>query len=224
MAKILVVDDDTLLANMIADFLRAQQYTIEVVYNGADAEELLSNYHYDAVVIDWGLPEKTGIEVVKKFRFEGGTSPVLMLTGRDTIDEKETGLDNGADDYLTKPFHMKELSARLRALLRRMAPSKKPTLEAGDLSLDPVAHKVTRGGEELSLHPREFALLEHLMRNPNQVFSAENLLDRVWKSDSSVGPEGVRASIKRLRKKVDVEGKESVIETVYGVGYKLTIE
>ncbi len=224
MAKILVVDDDTLLANMIADFLRAQLYTIEVVYNGADAEELLCNYHYDAVVIDWGLPEKTGIEVVRKFRFEGGTSPVLMLTGRDTIDEKETGLDNGADDYLTKPFHMKELSARLRALLRRAAPSKKSTLEAGDLFLDPVAHKVTRGGEELNLHPREFALLEHLMRNPNQVFSAENLLDRVWKSDSSVGPEGVRASIKRLRKKVDVEGKESVIETVYGVGYKLTID
>lgn len=224
MAKVLVVEDDKLLANMIADFLRAQQYTIECVYNGADAEELLRNYHYDAIVIDWGLPEKTGIEVVKKFRFDGGTAPILMLTGRDTIDEKEQGLDNGADDYLTKPFHMKELSARLRAILRRAAPTKRSTLSAGDLELDPVAHKVTRDGEELSLHPREFALLEHLMRNPNQVFSAENLLDRVWKSDSSVGPEGVRASIKRLRKKIDVEGKESLIETVYGVGYKLKTE
>lgn len=224
MAKILVVDDDTLLANMIADFLRAQQYTIELAFNGADAEELLSNYHYDAVVIDWGLPEKTGIEVVKKFRFEGGTSPILMLTGRDTIDEKETGLDTGADDYLTKPFHMKELSARLRALLRRTAPSKRSTLCAGDLILDPVAHRITRDGVELTLHPREFALLEHLMRNPNQVFSAESLLDRVWKSDASVGPEGVRASIKRLRKKIDVEGQVSLIETVYGVGYKLTTE
>jgi len=224
MAKVLVVDDDKLLANMIADYLRAQQYTIECAYTGADAEELLCNYVYDAIVIDWGLPEKTGIEVVKKFRFEGGNAPILMLTGRNSIDEKEVGLDNGADDYLTKPFHMKELSARLRALLRRAAPTKKSELTAKGLMLDPVAHKVTRDGVEVSLHPKEFALLEHLMRNPNQVFSAENLLDRVWKSDSSVGPEGVRASVKRLRKKIDVEGKDSVIETVYGVGYKLVTD
>jgi two-component system, OmpR family, phosphate regulon response regulator PhoB len=144
-----------------------------------------------------------------------------MLTGKDTIDDKEQGLDSGADDYLTKPFHLKELSARVRALLRRSASISGNVLEVRDLVLDPTAHKLTRNGAEIQLHPKEFALLEHLMRHPNQVFSAQNLLDRVWTSESNVGPETVRTCVKRLRQKIDIDGQESMLENIYGVGYKL---
>jgi DNA-binding response OmpR family regulator len=225
MAKILVVDDDKLLADLVSDSLSGEYHTLECAYNGEDARELLNNYHYDVIVLDWGLPGVTGVELCKEFRFKGGTTPILMLTGKDTIDEKEKGLDSGADDYLTKPFHLKELSARVRALLRRSgstAPSN--VLEVGDLVLDPSAHKLTRDNKEITLHPKEFALLEHLMRHPNQVFSAQNLLDRVWKSESNVGPETVRTCVKRLRQKIDIDGQPSMLENIYGVGYKLVVD
>ncbi len=224
MAKILVVDDDKLLADMIADSLGADHHTVECCNSGSDAQQLLNTYHYDIIVLDWGLPGVSGVELCRQFRFNGGTTPVLMLTGRDTVDEKETGLDSGADDYLTKPFHMKELGARIRALLRRVGPSKSNVLTHGDVTLDPTAHRVDRKGEEVQLHPKEFALLEHFLRNPTQVFSPQSLLDRVWSSESNVGPETVRTCIKRLRQKLDLEGEQSIIENVYGVGYKLREE
>lgn len=221
MAKILVVDDDKLLADLVSDSLSAEHYTTECAYNGEDARILLKSYHYDVIVLDWGLPGVTGVELCKEYRFGGGTTPILMLTGKDTIDDKEQGLDSGADDYLTKPFHLKELSARVRALLRRSASISGNVLEVRDLVLDPTAHKLTRNGAEIQLHPKEFALLEHLMRHPNQVFSAQNLLDRVWTSESNVGPETVRTCVKRLRQKIDIDGQESMLENIYGVGYKL---
>lgn len=224
MAKILVVDDDKLLADMIADSLVAEHHTVECCNTGSDAQQLLKTYHYDVIVLDWGLPGVSGVELCKQFRFNGGTTPVLMLTGRDTVDEKEAGLDSGADDYLTKPFHMKELGARLRALLRRVGPTKSNVLVHGKISLDPTAHRVDREGEEVQLHPKEFSLLEHFLRNPVQVFSPQALLDRVWSSESNVGPETVRTCIKRLRQKLDIEGEPSIIENVYGVGYKLREE
>ncbi|HEY9785179.1 MAG TPA: response regulator transcription factor [Candidatus Obscuribacterales bacterium] len=224
MAKILVVDDDKLLTDMISDCLSAEHHVVECSLNGDDARERMQNYHYDVIILDWGLPGISGLELCKKFRFDGGTTPILMLTGRDTISEKESGLDSGADDYLTKPFHMKELSARIRALLRRIHPAKSNVLVAKNIALDPAIHRVTRDGAEVQLHPKEFALLEHFMRNPNQVFSAQSLLDRVWTSESNVGPETVRTCIKRLRQKIDVDGQASLIENVYGVGYKLTLE
>lgn len=224
MAKILVVDDDKLLTDMIADSLDADHHTVECVNLGEDAKELLKNYHYDVIILDWGLPDVTGLDICKQFRFDGGTTPVLMLTGRDTVDEKERGLDSGADDYLTKPFHMRELGARVRALLRRVGPSRSNVLIHRDIELDPSAHRVTRNNVEISLHPKEFSLLEHFLRNPTQVFSPQSLLDRVWSSESNVGPETVRTCIKRLRQKIDVDDKESIIENVYGVGYKLREE
>lgn len=221
MAKILVVDDDKLLADLVSDSLGAEHYTTECAYNGEDARLLLKSYHYDVIVLDWGLPGVSGVELCKEYRFGGGTTPILMLTGKDTIDDKEAGLDSGADDYLTKPFHLKELSARVRALLRRSASISGNVLEVRDLVLDPTAHKLSRDGAEIQLHPKEFALLEHLMRHPNQVFSAQNLLDRVWTSESNVGPETVRTCVKRLRQKIDIDGQPSLLENIYGVGYKL---
>jgi len=221
MAKILLVEDEEDLSQLIGEWLKGEHHTVETVANGEDALDRLRFYKYDIVVLDWILPKATGLEVCKQYRSSGGTTPILLLTAKKHVDEKEAGLDAGADDYLTKPFEMKELSARIRALLRRPQAFSGSKLQVGDLSLEPNTFKVMRGTDEINLLPKEFALLEFLMRHPNQVFSAEALLDRVWSSDSEASPETIRTYIKRLRKKVDVEGKASILSTVHGVGYKL---
>jgi DNA-binding response OmpR family regulator len=221
MAKILLVEDEPDFSMLIGEWLKSQHYVVEVVDTGEDAMDRLRFYKYDVVVLDWMLPGITGLEVCKQFRDSGGTTPILLLTAKKHVDEKEQGLDAGADDYLTKPFEMKELGARLRALLRRPQAFSGATLQVGSLQMDPTTFKVLRAGEELTLLPKEFALLEFLMRHPNQVFSAEALLDRVWSSDSEASPETIRTYIKRLRKKLDVEGQPSILSTVHGVGYKL---
>ncbi|HEY9788243.1 MAG TPA: response regulator transcription factor, partial [Candidatus Obscuribacterales bacterium] len=145
----------------------------------------------------------------------------IMLTGRAKIDEKEEGLDSGADDYLTKPFSMRELNARVRALLRRPAAYSGNELKARDIVLEPESHRVTKQGREIKLLPKEFALLEFLLRNPGRVFSPEALLERVWESTSDASPDTVRIHVNRLRSKLDTKGEDSIIGTVHGVGYRL---
>lgn len=221
MAKILLVEDEPDLSELVGEWLKAEHHVVEIVANGEDAVDRLRFYKYDIVILDWMLPQKSGIEVCKQYRSTGGTTPILLLTAKKHVDEKEAGLDAGADDYLTKPFEMKELSARIRALLRRPQAFSGSKLQVGDLSLEPNTFKVMRGQDEINLLPKEFALLEFLMRHPNQVFSAEALLDRVWSSDSEASPETIRTYIKRLRKKIDVDGQASILSTVHGVGYKL---
>jgi DNA-binding response OmpR family regulator len=221
MAKILLVDDDKDLVGMVQDWLQFEHHVVEAVFNGEDALRLLRGYQYDVVVLDWQLPKMSGVDVLLDFRRAGGQTPVLLLTGKTAIQEKETGLDAGADDYLVKPFHMKELSARLRALLRRPTGVTGNILKARDITLEPQSFRVTKDGAEIQLLPKEFALLEFMMRHPNQVFSADVLLDRVWKSEADVSPETVRTCLKRLRRKIDSEKQESLIQTLHGVGYKL---
>ncbi|MCA0315951.1 MAG: response regulator transcription factor [Candidatus Melainabacteria bacterium] len=221
MSKILLVEDDPLFAQMIVDYLSAQQFRVELTDNGKDAQNLLRDFQYEVVILDWGLPDMSGIEILRDFRGRGGITPVLMLTGRDKVEEKEHGLDSGADDYLTKPFNMRELTARVRALIRRTGPSPTGILTAGAIALNPTTHVVTKNGEEVRLLPKEFSLLEYLMRHPNQVFTAEMLLDRVWNSESDAGTEAVRTCLKRLRKKIDDDTEESLIQTLHGVGYKI---
>ncbi|MBN8661461.1 MAG: response regulator transcription factor [Candidatus Obscuribacterales bacterium] len=222
MSKILLVEDDPLFAQMIVDYLSAQQFRVELTDNGKDAQNLLRDFQYEVVILDWGLPDMSGIEILRDFRGRGGITPVLMLTGRDKVEEKEHGLDSGADDYLTKPFNMRELTARVRALIRRTGPSPTGILTAGAIALNPTTHVVTKNGEEVRLLPKEFSLLEYLMRHPNQVFTAEMLLDRVWNSESDAGTEAVRTCLKRLRKKIDDDNaEESLIQTLHGVGYKI---
>jgi DNA-binding response OmpR family regulator len=224
-AKILLVEDDTGLSRMVRDWLTFEHHLVETADNGRDGLDKLQFYQYDLVILDWELPEMTGIQICKEFRSRGGTTPVLMLTGKGTIGDKESGYDAGADDYLTKPFHMKELSLRLRALLRRGGTAlQSDTLKFRDLELEPGSHRVTRQGKDLQLLPKEFALLEFLMRHPNQVFSAEALLSRVWASETDTTVDAVSTCIKRLRKKIDVDGQNSIIKTVHGVGYKLESE
>lgn len=221
MAKILLVEDDRDLAGMVFDWLKFEHHLVEMVHDGQEGLELVQSYDYDIIVLDWELPNVSGVDILRQYRSGGGMTPILMLTGKGAVHEKEAGLDSGADDYLTKPFHMKELSARVRSLLRRPPQVTGNVLTAGLLSLEPSTYRVTKNGADLQLLPKEFALLEFLMRHPNQVFSAEALLDRVWKSESDVSPETVRTCLKRLRKKIDVEGEASIIQTLHGVGYKL---
>jgi DNA-binding response OmpR family regulator len=167
------------------------------------------------------MPGKTGVEICKEYRANGGIGVVIMLTGKTNISDKEEGLDAGADDYLTKPFHPRELSARLRALLRRPRAMKAEVFQAGDIVLEPKSCRVTKGGKEILLLPKEFALLEFLMRNPNEVFSADALLNKVWSKESENSPDTVRVHITKIRSKIDSPDQESLIKTVHRVGYKL---
>lgn len=222
MAKILIVEDDLDVAGMIEDWLVHQEkHVVEKVATGNDAVDRLKFYYYDLIILDWELPDFTGIEILGNYRKSGGTVPVLMLTGKSAINEKEVGLDAGADDYLTKPFDGRELSARIRALLRRTVGKATNILIMKDLVLDPVSHAVTKAGEPIELLPKEFALLEFLLRHPDEVFSLEALLDRVWKSESDSSPDTVRTTIQRLRKKIDRDGEPSMIGTIHRVGYHL---
>ena len=221
MAKILLVEDDALTAEMLVDFLEHERYFVEHAETARQARELLEAYGYDLIVLDWELPDATGIEVLKTFRDAGGKSPVIMLTGKKSTSEKEAGLDSGADDYLTKPFEMRELSARLRALLRRNPVVRDNILTCGYLSLDPTTATARRDEDILKLLPTEYALLEFLMRNQGRVFNAEDLLENVWKADSEATSNGVRTYITRLRQKIDKDNKPSLLKTVHGLGYKL---
>lgn len=224
MAKILIIEDDLTLLKNVKAWLELENHVIDVVNTGTEAVSHIKIYPYDLIILDLGLPDMSGIEVLETFRQSGGLTPVLILTGKDAIADKAHGLDAGADDYLTKPFHVKELSARIRALLRR--PPNVPTnlLTYQDLSLDVQTHKVKRGDRDISLSPKEFSLLEFLMRHPEQVFSSETIVDRVWASFSDVSPESVRTYVTRLRSKIDKDSEVSLIQSIYGVGYKLSCE
>lgn len=222
MAKIVVVEDDKDLVNLIKGILSVERHTIDSVHDGHEALAIIQMHPYDLVILDWMLPGRTGTEICKDYRARGGAAPILMLTAKSTIDDRAEGLDSGADDYLTKPFHPKEFTARVRALLRRPQAVMAKTMKAADIELDPSQIKVFKANKEIHLLPKEFALLELFLRYPTQVFSAEALLDRVWNTDSSASLDTVRTYIKTLRKKIDTNSKDSLIRTVHGVGYSLS--
>lgn len=220
MAKILVVEDDKELATLMVDAFRAEHHTVDSVLSGGDALEYLRASEYDLVVLDVSLPEVDGLEICQRMRSQRRNTPILMVTGRNTTADKLSGFDSGADDYVTKPFDINELVARVRALLRRAAQQPTNELAVREVVLDPIKHRVTLKGSDVGLLPIEFALLEFLMRHPDQVFSHEALLQRVWPTDKDSTPEAVRSCIKRLRKKISDDSEPGIIETVYGVGYR----
>lgn len=225
MPKILLVEDDRDLSFLIEEWLRGENYTLDICHDGLEGYEFLRQGHYDLLILDWDLPGMSGLEICKKFRAKGGSQPVLILTGKNQILEKEQGLDAGADDYLCKPFHMRELSARLRALGRRSQAVFSNTLKAGNLEMDISAHKLYKNGVEIHLHPKEYSLLEFLMRHPGDVFSSEAIIQRVWSIDSEASSEAVRTAVRRIRQKLDESEDESlsVIENVRRVGYRLRV-
>lgn len=224
MAKILVVEDDEQLLNIIGRWLTNEHHTAELLVEGEEALFRLKTYDYDLVILDWGLPDMQGIDVIKEYRGHKGKAPMLMLTARNSIEERVQGLDTGADDYLTKPFHAKELLARVNSLLRRPNPvSEVATLKLGDIELDLRRLIAHADGEEHALPPREFALLEFFMRHPGKIHSSEHLLHCVWPDDDSgATPEALATCVRRLRKKF--KQGELLIRNVHGEGYGFFVE
>lgn len=219
MPKILVAEDETELRKSVLDCLLAQNYLVDEASDGQEALDLLAVNDYDVLILDWNMPAYTGPEVCRKYRSSGGKAAVIMLTGKRSVDDKEQGLDAGADDYLTKPVHHRELLAQVRASLRRTS-NYSDVLTAGYLTLDPSKHVVTKDGQEIDLLPKEFALLEFFMRHPGTVFSPEALLERVWPSDSETSPDMIRKYVSRLREKIDKPDEKSLVRTMHGVGYR----
>jgi len=218
-----MVEDDKDLAMIVQDWLKAEFYATDLASDGRTGYEYLQQGDYDLVILDWDLPGMHGVDICRKYRSSGGKAPVLILTGKGQIEEKEEGLDAGADDYLTKPFSMRELSARLRALLRRPVTSTGTTIKVGKLEMDASKHTITKNGEPLRLPRKDFELLEFLMRNPGRFFSTDYLLERVWSFDSEATSDAVRTAVKRLRKTLDDSEDEeaSMIESARRVGYRL---
>lgn len=223
MAKILIVEDDPDTANELRRCLERELYQVEVARTGSEGEFMLKSYQFDVVVLDWELPEQTGLEILSQYRRSGGSTPVIMLTGKKDIEFKEAGLDRGADDYLTKPFAGRELSARIRALLRRPKPISQNLVKCGIIEIDLNRRTVTKASELVALQPLEFSLLEFFVRHPNQALSQETLLNQVWKSESEATAIAVRTAITRLRKKLQVEGNPPLIATVHGIGYRMDV-
>jgi DNA-binding response OmpR family regulator len=222
-AKILLVEDDVELVGSLKDWLTLENHVLELATNGEDALQMLRLFAFDVVVLDWSLPGLSGYEICKQFRDEGGHTPIIFLTGRSDIASREAGLDCGADDYLVKPFDPRELSARIRSLLRRPAVTLAPELRAGDLVLNPMTRMLTGNGGSVQLKPKECSLLEFLMRHPNQTFHSKELLEAVWSSDSDASSDSVRTWMKFLHGQLKTIGKGELIKTVLGSGYLLQI-
>lgn len=217
MAKIMIVDDDTELTEIVGQALKAAGHLVESLHDGRSALEMLATYPYELLILDWNLPDIDGPEIADRFRASGGRTPIIMLTARAAIKEKEKGFDAGADDYLTKPFQLAELLMRVKALLRRPQPLLSDTLVFEDISVDTSARRVSVAGADVQLSPKEFAILELLLKFPNEVFSQDAIVDRLWPSDTDVIAASVYSAIKSLRKKL----KRDIIDTVYGAGYRL---
>ncbi len=224
MAKVLIVEDDPEICTTVKDWLENQLHTVEAVGRGEDALEYLKTYDFDVIILDLYLPDIDGLEVLQKYRAKGGGARVLILTGRNEVRDRERGLDLGADDYLGKPFHPRELAARLRALIRRNTMDSSTQLTVGRFVLDLTLLKLLRNGEAIQLLPKEFTLMELFMRNPDQVFHPDQILQKIWSADSETSPETLRVHIKRLRDKIEVAGEPSPIQNIKGMGYKLDRE
>lgn len=222
--RVLVVEDHVSVANFIIKGLREERYAVDHARNGNEALELALVGEYDVMVLDLMLPGLSGMEVAQRLREHGETLPILMLTARDSVNDKVDGLDAGADDYLTKPFAFAELLARLRALLRRQSTFIDNVLTIADLRLDPTTHEVERAGARLELTTKEYALLEYLLRNKNRVVSRTAIIEHVWDMHFDSDTNIVDVYIRYLRRKVDEPFDGKLIHTVRGVGYVLREE
>ena len=221
---ILIVEDEKKVAGFIKQGLQEERYTVDVAYDGEEALLLAGMNRYDVIILDIMLPKKDGMEVLKALRTQGLSTPILMLTAKDTLEDKVRGLDSGADDYITKPFAFAELLARIRALLRRGKPTNETSLTAADLMLDPATHKVQRAGKQIELTSKEYALLEYFLRNKGQVLTRTLINEHVWGYRFDTGTNIVDVYVNYLRSKIDRGFDKKLIHTVRGVGYVLREE
>jgi len=219
--KILLVEDDAGLAEPLAEALADEAYAVDTAATGAEADELAAVHDYDLVILDWGIPAPSGLELLRGWRARGLDVPVLMLTGRGGLDDRVSGLDGGADDYLTKPFALGELLARVRSLLRRRL-KEVATLAAGDIAMDRAAHAVTLAGSPVALSPKEFGVLEYLLTQVDRAVSREELAEHVWDRGFDPASNTLDVIVYRVRKKIDGGRSERLLHTVPGVGYLLS--
>ncbi|OAN40545.1 DNA-binding response regulator [Chloroflexus islandicus] len=223
--RVLLVEDERTIVAYVKRGLEEQGYAVDVAYDGREALEWLDAAPFDLVVLDVMLPELNGLEVCRELRARGFRMPVLMLTARDTVDDRVNGLDSGADDYLVKPFAIRELLARLRALARRSADAPKTTvLQVADLTLDTATRRVRRAGKLIELTAKEYAVLECLMRAPGRVLTRTMIAEQVWNYDSFNQSNVVDVYIRNLRRKIDDPFPVKLIHTVRGAGYRLSAE
>ena len=217
--RILVVEDEADLNLLIRKVLTRAGYTVDGCHDGEEAQLHLLGAEYDAILLDVMMPKKDGYTLVRELRERGSDTPVLFLTARDSVADRVKGLDLGADDYLVKPFDFDELLARIRAMTRKHARPRSTRFTVGDLVLDAAGRRVTRGGEEIALLPKEFSILEHLMRNRETVVSREQLENRIWNYEYSGSSNNVDGYMSRLRKKIDEGRGPRLIHTIKGVGW-----
>ena len=222
--RILVVDDEPAVREALRRALQLEGYDVELAGDGVEALERLAADGIDAVLLDVMMPRLDGLETCRRLRRGGNALPVLMLTARDAVSDRVAGLDAGADDYVVKPFALEELLARLRALLRRLAPQGADVLRFGDLTLDPGTRQVERGGERIELTRTEFSLLELFLLNPRQVLTRSVIFERVWGYDFGFGSNSLDVYIGYLRRKTEAGGRPRLIQTIRGVGYALREE
>lgn len=219
--RLLVIEDERKIARVITESLKREKYAVDAAYDGEEGFNLADSQPYDLLIVDRMLPGLEGTEIVKKLRENGKNMPILFLTALSTTEDKTFGLDVGADDYLTKPFAIDELLARVRALLRRPPIQQPDILKIDDLKIDKQQQTITRAGKSIDLTNKEYALLEYLMQHPNQILSKETLIDHVWDFDADILPNNVEAYIKNLRQKIDKPFKKQLIKTVRGFGYRI---
>ncbi|MCL4458775.1 MAG: response regulator transcription factor [Chloroflexi bacterium] len=219
--RILVLEDERRLCNIIKRGLLEEGYAVDTAYDGEDGEYLAESTPYDLIILDIMLPKKDGIGVCQELRLKRVNTPILMLTAKDSVEDRVKGLDAGADDYLIKPFAFNELLARIRALLRREGFSKSPRLQVGDLVMDTLSREVWRGQRRIELTSKEYVILEYFMRHPNMVITRTMLEEHAWDYEFDSMSNLIDVYIRRLRRKIDERGQNSLIQTVRGAGYRL---
>jgi len=221
--KVLVVEDEHKIANSIKKGLEQESYAVDLAYDGSDGYDLASAENYDVVILDLMLPRMSGMEICKKLREEGNHTPILILTARGELEDKVSGLNCGADDYLVKPFAFAELLARIRALTRRPKNSLGTILQIKDLTLNTLTYEVKRSGKKINLSRKEFALLEYLLRHPDKIVTKDQIINNVWDYDADILPNTVEVYLGYLREKIDREFPDNkpLIQTVRGFGYKI---
>lgn len=222
--RVLVVEDAKDMNRLIVKTLTRAGYSVDGCYNGEEALDFLAGAEYDAILLDVMMPKMDGYALLEKLRSQGMDTPVLFLTARDAISDRVKGLDLGADDYLVKPFDFEELLARIRAMTRKKSGKRSNVFTLGDLQVDAQSHTVTRGGKEINLLPKEFTILEYMIRNQGTVLSREQLENQIWNYERSGSSNNIDVYISKLRKKIDGEGQSRLLHTIRGVGWVLRME
>lgn len=219
--RLLVVEDQKDLNKIITKHLTAEGYSVDSCFDGEEALDYIDMADYDGIILDIMMPKMDGLAVLRQMRAEGNDTPVLFLTARDSVEDRVEGLDTGASDYLIKPFAFEELLARIRAMTRKASGIQSSTFTAADLVMDTAAHTVSRGGRDITLSAKEFALLEYLLRNKGKVLSRTMIENNLWNFDYAGGTNAVDVYIRYLRKKIDDDFEQKLIHTVRGSGYIL---